>query len=99
MSRYRTRAVKLEELSIQDHSIFVLAILDYDDLMVGTSLRGVNLKIIVDGNVDDEILFALNWENLFPKTVDEGRTDLQNDLFGEDPLSPRALVAGSKDGH
>lgn len=90
----RQSSFNLGEFRVNGHLILVLATLTFPASVSEDAPIGLDVRIVVDGNIDDDIYFGLDWAHLLPSsTVDEG-TQLQNEL-DEDLLSPRALNIGS----
>jgi len=106
------RSVKLFEVQdLYGHHLLGLATLVYEpDQKIGSGPSRLDVRIVLDGNVEDDLTFKLDWSWLDPTSVENTPTrqvvmDLQqfykaegdpsNPDANESLMSPRALDSTS----
>lgn len=83
--------VKLGEFHISGNHVMLLAMIDSKLFHEQAIPMELVVKVLINGDIDDEIHFVLDWDRLTPlNTVDEGEQLHLVELENEDPLSPRA---------
>lgn len=108
MSKIYTRSIELFRVTdLYGHHLIGLATLVYDlDHAIGSGPSALTVRVLIDGNIEDELTFNMDWSHLDPRNVDSEEKQLELPLssevqvgLDESLLSPRALDAGSPDGH